>query len=304
VAQCRDPAADALFAAARGPHSSQMQQWLATHAAGYDAVLVQGIPFDVIPRSVATLAAVPIPPRIVTLPHFHGDDRFYHWRNYYRSFESADKTLLFSPFIAERLGDPRKFALVPGGGVRLDEYGDKDARREFVKIHSQANPFFLVLGRKTASKGYRQAILAHQILRQLRSDVDLVLIGPDDDGHLVDAEGVYYLGRQEREAIRGALACCLGLVTMSQSESFGIVLAEAWLFGKPVIANRNCYSFRDLVRHCENGFLVGSVQELVGAMNVLAADEKLRGNMGRAGFEDVVGKYGWEQVADAVRAEL
>jgi glycosyltransferase involved in cell wall biosynthesis len=304
VAQRRDPEADALFAAARGPHSRQMQQWLATHAAGYDAVLVQGIPFDVIPRSVATLAAVPNPPRIVTLPHFHGDDRFYHWREYYRSFERADKTLLFSPFIAQKLGDPGKFAIVPGGGVRLDEYGDADARREFAKIHAHANPFFLVLGRKTASKGYRQAILAHQILRQSRGDVDLVLIGPDDDGHEIDAEGVFYLGRQPREAIRGALAACLGLVTMSQSESFGIVLLEAWLFGKPVIANRNCYSFRDLVRHCETGFLVGAVQELAAAMNVLANDEKLRGNMGRAGFDDVIGKYGWEQVADAVRAAL
>jgi glycosyltransferase involved in cell wall biosynthesis len=304
MAQRRDPAADALFAAARGPHSPQMQQWLATHAAGYDTVLVQGIPFDVIPRSVETLSAVPNPPRIVTLPHFHGDDRFYHWRNYYRSFGRADKTLLFSPFIAERLGDPGKFALVPGGGVRLDEYGDADARREFAKIHPRANPFFLVLGRKTASKGYRQAILAHQILRQSRPDVDLVLIGPDDDGDPIEAESVFYLGRQPREAIRGALAACLALVTMSQSESFGIVLAEAWLFGKPVIANRNCYSFRDLVRHCETGFLVGAVQELVAAMHVLADDEKWRGDMGRAGFDDVIGKYGWEQVADAVRAEL
>jgi glycosyltransferase involved in cell wall biosynthesis len=304
VAQRREPAVDEMFAAARGPHSAQLQKWLASHAAGYDAVLVQGIPFDVIPRSVATIANLPNPPRIVTLPHFHGDDRFYHWRNYYRSFECADRTLLFSPFIAERLGDPRKFAIVPGGGVRLDEYGDADASRHFAKIHARANPFYLVLGRKTASKGYRQAILAHRILRQSRHDIDLVLIGPDDDGHRIDAEGVFYLGRQSREAIRGALAACLGLVNMSESESFGIVLCESWLFGKPVIANGNCYSFRDLVRHGETGFLVGAVQELAAAMNVLADDEKRRDRMGRAGFKEAIGKYGWEQVADAVRAEL
>ena len=116
VALRRKPEIDATFAAVRGPHSPAMQAWLAEHGGDYDAVLVQGIPFDVVPRSVETLAQLAKRPKIVTLPHFHGDDRFYYWARYFNAFSSADKTLLFSPFLAERLGGKEKFAVVPGGG--------------------------------------------------------------------------------------------------------------------------------------------------------------------------------------------
>jgi glycosyltransferase involved in cell wall biosynthesis len=86
---------------------------------------------------------------------------------------------------------------------------------------------------------------------------------------------------------------------MSRSESFGIVLCEAWLFGKPVIANRVCYSFRELVRDGETGFLVTTDTELTEAMKSLASDVEARGRMGRAGFQDVVTKFTWERVAEA-----
>jgi glycosyltransferase involved in cell wall biosynthesis len=300
----RKPEMDAAFAAVRGPHSPAMQAWLGEHGGGYDVVLVQGIPFDVIPSTVETLAKLPKRPRIVTLPHFHGDDRFYHWRRYFQAFAAADTTLLFSPFLASRLGESGKFAIVPGGGVRADDLGGPDAEKAFRAIHASANPFFLVLGRKTGSKGYEQAIRAHQTLRQTRPDIDLLLIGADDDGRPVHGDGVFYLGRQKREIVRGALAACLGLVTMSQSESFGIVLCEAWLFGKPVIANANCYSFRDLVKHGKTGLLVNSEAGLATAMRRLGGDEKLRRRMGRAGFDETIEKYSWERVAEAVAAEL
>ena len=300
----RKPEMDAAFAAVRGPHSPTMQAWLAEHAGKYDAVLVQGIPFNVIPRTVETLTKSPKRPRIVTLPHFHGDDRFYHWNRYFEAFAAADKTLLFSPFMARRLGESGKFAIVPGGGVRADDLGGPDSEKAFRAIHKGANPFFLVLGRKTGSKGYEQAIRAHQTFRQTRPDIDLVLIGPDDDGRPIYGDGLFYLGRRPREIVRGALAACLGLVTMSQSESFGIVLCEAWLFGKPVIANANCYSFRDLVKHGETGLLVNSDSALATAMGRLADDVRLRRRMGKAGFDATIQKYSWERVAEAVAADL
>jgi glycosyltransferase involved in cell wall biosynthesis len=194
--------------------------------------------------------------------------------------------------------------VVPGGGVRLDDHADPGAARAFREVYDRAAPFFLVLGRKTASKGYEQVLRAHQMLRRERNDIDLVLIGPDENGREVRGEGVTYLGRQPRDVIRGALAHCIGLVTMSRSESFGIVLCEAWLFGKPVIANRNCYAFRALVRDGETGLLVSSDAELKTAMATLADNAALRHRMGRAGFADVITKYSWEQVANAVRGEL
>ena len=314
IALAREPEIDAAFSSVRGPHAPALQKWLEAHGGDYDCVLAQGIPFDLIPSSVATLARLLRRPRIVTLPHFHGDDRFYHWRTYFDAFEAADKSLLFSASLAARLGDKtiggqdiggeNKFSVVPGGGVRIEDLGGPGVEFAFREVCPSRNPFFLVLGRKTGSKGYLDAIEAHRRLRQERNDFDLVLIGPDDDGLAVEGDGLHYLGRQSRNVVRGALSACLGLITMSQSESFGIVLCEAWLFAKPVIANAHCYSFRDLVRQEQTGLLVSGVDELAAAMARLAEDSGARLRMGQAGFVDVVERYSWEKCSDAIDREL
>jgi len=297
----RDPETDAAFSSMRGPRAPAMQDWLADHGADYDCVLVQGVPFDVVPSSVATLARLQKRPRIVVLPHFHGDDRFYHWRPYYDAFAAADRTLLFSRALAQVFGGGEQFAVVPGGGVALDDFGGEGARAFREKCPAQN--FFLVLGRKTGSKGYLDVIEAHLRLRAVKPDIELVMIGPDDDGLVVDAPGLFALGRQSREVVRGALASCLALVSMSASESFGIVLCEAWLFGKPVIANARCAAFRDLVRP-QTGILADGVDELVDAMALLSGDPQARARMGRAGFADVVANHSWERCADALASLL
>ncbi len=306
IAAQRSPTIEAAFATVRGPHSAALQAWLAEHGGDYDVALVQGVPFDVVPSAVATLAALPNPPRLVTLPHFHADDRFYHWRRFADSFAKADATLVFTPSLPALLaaGDPalqRRFAVVPGGGVRPDEHADAAAHRRFAEAHPGGRPFFLVLGRKTPSKGYRRVLAAHAARRSADPDSpDLVLIGPDEDGQSVDAPGAVYLGRQPREVIRGALAACIAVITMSESESFGIVLCEAWLFGRPVIANAACYSFRDLVDDGHTGLLVHTDAELATAMGRLAENATLADAMGQAGYQTVQDTYTWPHVADAI----
>ena len=304
TARARPADIEDRFARIRGPHSPQLQRWLADNAANYDCVLVQGIPFDVIPATVSTLAATAKPPRIVTLPHFHGDDRFYYWRRYLDAFTTADATLLFSESLRGAVGDLPGTAIVPGGGVRPDETIEPNARARFAELHPSGAPFFLVLGRKTPSKNYARIIAAHAAARARGLDAELVLIGPDEDGAPINQPGVTYLGRQPRAVVRGALAACLGLISMSGSESFGIVLCEAWLFRKPVIANRACYSFRDLVREKKTGLLAASIDEIADAMKLLAADPAARARMGEAGFAEVIERYSWAGAAEAIRAVL
>ena len=157
-----------------------------------------------------------------------------------------------------------------------------------------------MLGRKAPSKGYKRVLNAHALLRRDGIEVDLVLIGPDEDGATVEGDGVHFLGRQPRQVILGALSRCLGLVNMSTSESFGIVICEAWLSGKPVIVNRACYAFRELIRDGEAGVLVSSDQELREAMALLGSDRVARDRLGMAGFAEVVTRYAWRDVANSV----
>ena len=306
LARQRSAAAEADFAAVRGPHSAALQDWLAEHGAEYDSVLVQGIPFDLVPSSIATLSRLPHRPRTVILPHFHGDDRFHYWRRYLESFEKADTTLLFTRTVADLFGPRDKFTSVPGGGVRSEELGDLTAIGRFRDVCAARAPFFLVLGRKAPSKGYREVLRAHAALRQTGIDADLVLIGPDEDGVPVDGVGVHYLGPQPREVVRGALSECCGLVNMSASagESFGIVISEAWLFRKPVIANRACYSFRELVGDETTGLLVGDASELQEAMARLVGDPALCARLGAAGFVEAMLHNTWPQVAECIYRAL
>jgi len=299
VAISRSDHAERLFRDVRGPSSVALRTWIAQHAQDYDTVLVQGVPFDVLPSTVEALTGLPRRPRLVVLPHFHGDDRFYYWRQYLDAFNAADATLMFSSSLSQVV-DAGSAVVVPGGGVRLDEIADPAARHHFESVYPKRRPFFLVLGRKTPSKGYRVAVDAYALARDAGLECDLVLIGPDEDGLPIDEQGVTYLGRQPRDVVRGALASCVGLINMSSSESFGIVLCEAWLFGKPVIANRACYSFRDLVKDGQTGLLAGDVHELGAAMQMLAHNPGLTARLGEAGFLDAVTNYSWWSVANAV----
>ena len=54
---------------------------------------------------------------------------------------------------------------------------------------------------------------AHRRLREAGGEVDLVLIGPDDDGVKVQGDGISYLGHQPRDIVAGALAECLASST-------------------------------------------------------------------------------------------
>ncbi len=295
---------DDSFAAVRGPHSPSMQAWLAANCARYDAILVQGIPFDTIPRSARTLREAGYGGRLVLLPHFHGDDRFYYWRDYLDAFRQASSTLLFSTTLAAELREFGTMDVVPGGGVKEEEVYQTGAFEAVKRNIGLDCPFFLVLGRKTSSKGYERAIVAATALRRAGTEVALLLIGPDEDGRPVEGENIFYIGRQPRDVVVSALSEALAVITLSQSESFGIVICEAWNFGKPVVANRACYSFRELVQHDVTGLLVESDKELHDALCRILDNRAEAVIIGQNGLKVVASAYHWGRVAAEIAAVI
>jgi glycosyltransferase involved in cell wall biosynthesis len=89
---------------------------------------------------------------------------------------------------------------------------------------------------------------------------------------------------------------CVSLVNMSTSESFGIVLLEAWLANKPVIANRNCAAFHDMAIHEKNALLVAE-SDLAEAIVRLLGDPELASSLGRNGRE-VALRFDWRKVSE------
>jgi len=74
-------------------------------------------------------------------------------------------------------------------------------------------------------------------------------------------------------------------VLMSESESFGMVLAEAWLRGKPVIANAACGPAASLVDEVNDGLLARDAPSLARAIASLLDDPQAAREMGARGRE-------------------
>jgi glycosyltransferase involved in cell wall biosynthesis len=307
IARTRPIEADNLFQEIRGPHSEGLIGFLQQNAYEYDAVLVQGIPFST--AVIATKAVKESGTPVILLPHFHMEDRYYHWRAYYEAFVAADTVLTFPGAVKKQVMDRlgAKAFCIPGGGVNPDEFAKSKAHAiQFCSAHrhKRDRPFVLVLGRKAGSKNYRTVIEAIELLNANGPVVDLVMIGPDEDGVAIKADSVTYLGSQPRDTVLGALASCLCVVNMSESESFGIVIVEAWMCGRPVIVNRDCTAFSELVEHERDGFLCRSPEEVAFCIDRLRQNSALQDALGETGKQKAIAKYTWVGIAALVNHEL
>jgi glycosyltransferase involved in cell wall biosynthesis len=88
----------------------------------------------------------------------------------------------------------------------------------------------------------------------------------------------------------------------SRSDSFGLVLLEAWANGVPNVAYR-AGGVAEVIRHNQDGFLVrcGNTAELASAFGQLIDDPDLRRRFGTAGQERVLRDFRWNEKLARVR---
>lgn len=282
----------------RGPFSAELESFLEHSVHQYDLVVTHNNIFR--PAVVAIEQANKNNVPSIMIPHAHLDDDFYHFPDVLDSALNAT-LVLAAPhaacdFYAERGATVRYLP----AGIDVDEQFDASDVAAFQDAYGVDGPFVLVLGRKAAAKGYRDVVDAVAAINK-STPLRVVLIGPDDDGLAVTSSCATYLGRQPRNVVRGALMSCVALVNMSVSESFGIVLLEAWLAGKPVIVNKGCAAFHDMAIEGKNALMV-TPSQLESAITTFVADEQLRTTLAVAGRVTAL-KYSWREVGDGFLAE-
>lgn len=277
----------------RGPWSGGLERFIADHVAEYDLVVTHNNVFR--PAVVAIEEAKKQGVPSILIPHAHLDDDFYHFPDWLESARSASLVLAVPraacDFLAEKGCNVR---YLPAGCDTNENFtpADLDAFRH---IHASRRPFVLVLGRKAGAKGYRHVINAVDKLNDEGLNLQTVLIGPDDDGVIIESNNAVYLGHQPRTVVRGALSSCIAVVNMSSSESFGIVLLEAWMAKKPVIANAHCAAFHDMALDGENSLVI-TPDELSGALRALVGDVDLREKLAKGGEKQVC-IFDWRTVS-------
>jgi glycosyltransferase involved in cell wall biosynthesis len=282
----------------RGPHSPDLERFLEGHIKEYDLVVTHNSVFRPAVAAITSAKAANVPS--ILIPHAHLDDDFYHFPDLQQCALDAD-LLLAAPKSAcefyQRIG-AKQVHYLPAGINISEDFSSAD-EAEFRSVYGRTEPFFLVLGRKAGAKGYKH-IVSEMAGIGPRTNIRLVLIGPDDDNLPIDSSYASYLGLQPRAVVRGALRACVGLINMSSSESFGMVLLEAWLAGRPVIANTACSAFRDLAVNEDNALLV-SRDTLGAAIERLASDNALCERLGAAG-KKVAKQYAWESICSEFMA--
>jgi glycosyltransferase involved in cell wall biosynthesis len=277
----------------RGPWSSKLESYIADHVTDYDLVVTHNNVFR--PAVVAVKEAKEQGVPSILIPHAHLDDDFYHFPDWLESCRDASLVLAVPKAACDFLAEKGCNVRYLSAGCDASEEFTSDDLEAFRQVHRSTRPFVLVLGRKAAAKGYRQVIDAVEQLNREGVDLQAVLIGPDDDGVAVDSPNAVYLGRQSRNVVRGALLSCVVLCNMSSSESFGIVLLEAWLAGKPVIANRNCVAFHDMAVHDVNVLFV-TASEVADAISRVLEDPVMAKVMAERG-RVVARQYDWAAVS-------
>lgn len=276
----------------RGPWSSGLEGFIAENMEKYDLVITHNSVFRPAITAIEHARRCSVPS--ILIPHAHLDDDYYHFPDVTGC--ALDASLVMAAPRAACQFFERKGCRVEylPAGIDPDEIFSEADRQAFKRLYPSDEPFVLVLGRKAGAKGYQKIIDAVEQL-QSEAKLNVVLIGPDDDGLPVEAPYASYLGRQPREVVRGALLSCVALVNMSDSESFGIVLLEAWMAGKPVIANEECAAFHDMAVDGINALLVNAAG-LKPALLRLLQEPELRMKLASEGAQQLQ-HYHWSEIA-------
>jgi glycogen synthase len=201
---------------------------------------------------------------------------------------------------------PRKIDTV-GSGLDLPPLLDDPAK--LVARFQLPSPFVLFVGRVSYDKGAIHAAEAVIALRRQGVAVTLALIGqiaPEFDRfwrrlQAVDQAAIRPLGLLNESEKHALLSASQMLLLPSRTDSFGLVLLEAWAHGKPVIGAR-AGGIPGVIDEAQNGFLVdfADVTALAAAIRRLLTDKALRQTMGAAGQNKVTTTYTWDRVAERV----
>ncbi len=224
----------------------------------------------------------------------------------------ADRVLVLTRVEAEGLArlmfQPERISVI-GGGVDAPPE-DYESSPYFAADHHEAHgEFGLYIGRQSFDKGALHAADAIRLLRARGRKIALLMIGsttPEYERYR------HRLSPEDRAAIRplgvlsdrdkhAVLSRAKFLLLPSRSDSFGIVLLEAWSHGKPVVAAR-AGGIPGVVDDGANGLLVSfaDVEALAMAVDRLLSDPLFADRLGRKGQEKVNSTYNWDVVVERV----
>jgi glycosyltransferase involved in cell wall biosynthesis len=199
---------------------------------------------------------------------------------------------------------PTPIRLVPNGVDVIEPNREEGIQLRNNLGIAQTDPVVIYLGRIAPLK--RLDLLAEAFERVLLvfPAAKLIVAGPDEGGHLATlrpnfarlGKAVHVLGEVDAKQKQSLFAAANVLVCCSESESFGLSIAEALGAGVPVVATIN--SPWSVLEEVGAGKWVSHSKEGVfqGILAVSSDSDESR-RMGEAGRKLIQERYSWEGVA-------
>lgn len=277
-----------IFPFLRYGYTPILKKWLRENAKNYDAIVLNGLWNYTSYGSWRTLRHLDVP--YFVCPHGMLDPwlrkakplrhtlRMAFW-NFFEWKVVRDARGIFYACEEERrlaqafVSGCKREEFVMGFGAR-DIAGDADAQKAaFLARFPQlrGRKFIIFLSRIHPKKGLDLLIRAFSQQAQEFLDLDLVIVGPDQDGlspglksaaaQLGIESRMHWLGMLTGDPKWGALRSSLFFVLPSHQENFGIAVVEAMALAVPVLITNKVNIWRE-VKNSKSGHVVSD--DLVG----------------------------------------
>ncbi len=274
-------------------NASALYAHLAQHEAEYDAILAGPYLF-----SLTVRVAQQHPAKTILVPCLHDED-FARLSTIADMFRSVRKHIFNSE--PERQLATRMYGINPDDhnvvGMSLDPF-DTDPDR-FRQAHALDAPYVIYCGRREMLKG--TPLLLHYIdafRNRTGSDLHIVLTGAgeiDPPQRLKPA--VLDLGFVSEEEKHDAMAGAVAFCHPSVNESFGIVLMESWLAGRPALVHAGSDVLAHHCRAANGGLWFRHYPDFELQLKLLLDQPELATHMGQNGKTYVQHEFSRDAIA-------
>lgn len=208
------------------------------------------------------------------------------------------------------LGIPQSQIILQGLGVASEEC--TGGERLLTRSQWGINEATVVVGHlanNSEEKGTVDLLRAAETLWDKGRNFRVVLAGPEMPNFVCfwktyrHIKKVLRLGKLAENQKRDFFAALDIFTLPSRSDSFGLVLLEAWANGLPNIAYR-AGGIADVIRHDKDGLLVrcGDVAGLAVVLEQLVSDKGLRQRLGQGGKQRINVDFNWQGKLELVRS--
>ena len=278
--------------------------WNATVWSAAAAARAVRKPYVLSPRGMLTPAA---------LAHDHWRKRLAYPLTDRRVVHGAARLHATSPTEFDelnRMAEAGRAVYVPNG-VELPTGMDADSASVRRRFHlPPTGPLIVFLGRIHPIKRLDLLAAAFERVLAANPSAHLVIAGPDEEGHravVIPLFGrfgasVTWTGRVDDEGKRQLLGEAAVLVMCSNSESFGMSVAEAMAAGTPVVVTRTC-PWPEVASHGAGLWVEQTPAAIAAGLNAVLSDSAAAEEMGRRGRLLIASRYSWSHAAKALIRE-